>query len=30
MLLIGQERSRENAALAAEPSCALDFSWATP
>src|SRR5207244_12421676 len=25
MLLIGQERSRENAALAAEPSCALDF-----
>src|SRR5215469_11399303 len=30
MLLIGQERSREKAALAAEPGCASDFSWATP
>ena len=30
MLAIGQERSKENAALAAEPGCALDFSWATP
>jgi hypothetical protein len=26
MLSIGQERSRENAALAAEPGCASDFS----
>jgi hypothetical protein len=30
MLSIGQERSRENAALAAEPGCASDFSSATP
>src|SRR5215469_13243689 len=30
MLSIGQERSRENAALAAEPGCVSDFSWATP
>jgi len=30
MLLVGQERSRENAALAAEPGCASDFTWATP
>jgi len=30
MLLVGQERSREYAALAAEPGCASDFSWATP
>jgi hypothetical protein len=30
MLSIGQERSRVYAALAAEPGCAVDFSWATP
>src|SRR5438034_7376108 len=30
MLLLGQERSRVNAALAAEPGCASDFTWATP
>jgi hypothetical protein len=30
MLSIGQERSREYAALAAEPGCASDFSWTTP
>jgi hypothetical protein len=30
MLSIGQERSRENAALAAEPGCVSDFSSATP
>src|SRR5207245_10643991 len=30
MLLLGQERSRVNAALAAEPGCASDFSCATP
>jgi len=30
MLLIGQERSSENVALAAEPRRASDFSWATP
>src|SRR5215469_8583862 len=27
MLSIGQERSRNNAALTAEPCCASDFSW---
>src|SRR5215472_4689720 len=30
MLLFGQERSRVNAALAAEPNCAADFNWAAP
>jgi len=30
MLLIGQERSSEKVALAAEPRRASDFSWATP
>src|SRR5437879_13439862 len=30
MLLIGQERSREKAALAAEPGCASDFNCAAP
>ena len=27
MLSIGQERSRDNAVLTAEPCCASDFSW---
>ena len=27
MLSIGQKRSRENAALTAEPCCTSDFSW---
>src|SRR5882672_6407240 len=30
MLLIGQERSKENAALAVEPGCASDCSGTTP
>src|SRR5262249_59426587 len=30
MLDIGQERSREKAALAAESRCASDSNWATP
>ena len=30
MLIFGQERSRENAALTAEPGCASNFSWARP
>src|SRR6516164_10668998 len=30
MLLVGQERSREKAALAAEPGCAPDCSGTTP
>jgi hypothetical protein len=28
--MFGQERSREYAALAAEPDCASDSSWADP
>ena len=30
MLLNGQKRSKEKAALAVEPGCASDFSCATP